>query len=425
MNKKQYNNVIEWTMRHYSGNESDSSLEKIKSVCTNMGISLPCGTIQEVYNIMSTDEYMDWRSCTMEEAREYADSGIAVVGMNENRIVLIAAEDKEEPMPKMDSVITINEDTTAYAVSGLQFYASSKGKGGGGGTIRDPREKVYVRKLTRNDYFTVEFANGVKWESIECDMSLDTNRSKVPLDAIDRLSEMKPNEQRYVRNIKNTYTMKQLAILYMLDPLGIEYYIRKNAWKNIGYKQELLKKDQLFKEIYGVEARLFNVDKNGIVTYYFRPNNMSADERAEYYSEAEILFGYHTLSDLQGFLIEAFTAVFEALLGQFKIVDEVILGVKMYQQLFMAGSVVGATKDAASYATNRWVKNLGSKRTTGMWWVANLLYNIGVAAVDNLVIPHPQDMKIYNKIQKDSNYNLIFYSGNHSATMADVIKRCK
>ncbi len=146
MNKKQYNNVIEWTMRHYSGNESDSSLEKIKSVCTNMGISLPCGTIQEVYNIMSTDEYMDWRSCTMEEAREYADSGIAVVGINENRIVLIAAEDKEEPMPKMDSVITINEDTTAYAVSGLQFYASSKGKGWSE-TCNNPNNCSHVNKF--------------------------------------------------------------------------------------------------------------------------------------------------------------------------------------------------------------------------------------------------------------------------------------
>ena len=68
MNKKQYNNVIDWTLRHEQAAQTEDSLTTARVIFKNLGIALPNGSMQEVYDTIKTDAYMGWRACTMQEA---------------------------------------------------------------------------------------------------------------------------------------------------------------------------------------------------------------------------------------------------------------------------------------------------------------------------------------------------------------------
>ena len=122
MNKKQYNNVIEHTLKYEFSGQAEDSLEVARAVFNNMGISLPQGDIKHVYEVIKTDDYMGWRSCTMKEAQEAANNGTAAIGISENRIVVLAANDEEEPVEETTSLMTLSENTSAYAMEGLSYY---------------------------------------------------------------------------------------------------------------------------------------------------------------------------------------------------------------------------------------------------------------------------------------------------------------
>lgn len=123
MNKKQYNNVIDWTLKHEAQAQLEDSLEATRTICTELGVALPNGTIKEVADTLATNDYMYWRSCTMQEAQEAANNGTPAIGISEERIVLLAANDEEQPIEDSVSVMTLSEGTSAYAVDDLRYYA--------------------------------------------------------------------------------------------------------------------------------------------------------------------------------------------------------------------------------------------------------------------------------------------------------------
>ena len=130
MNKKQYNNVIENTLKHERTNDS---LATARAIFDNMGVALPQGDIKQVYETISTDNYMGWKSCTMKEAQAAADKGVAAIGISEDKIVVISASDEEQPVAQTASVMTFDENTTAYAVADLEYYSYSYSRTGQGG----------------------------------------------------------------------------------------------------------------------------------------------------------------------------------------------------------------------------------------------------------------------------------------------------
>lgn len=144
MNKKQYNNIIEHSLQ-YDCKETDNSLDTARIVFNNMGVALPQGTQKEVYDTISTNEYMGWRKCTLEEAKEAANNGTAAIGISEDKIVILSAEDEEQRAPQTASVLTLTDNTPAISVANLQYYAYSynKTKYGCGGVYRQV-----------NDYYT-------------------------------------------------------------------------------------------------------------------------------------------------------------------------------------------------------------------------------------------------------------------------------
>ncbi len=71
MGLKQYNNVIDYTIKH---NEAEDTLVTTRAICENMGIPLPLGDLATVSETLKSNEYMGWRSCTIQEAQEAANS---------------------------------------------------------------------------------------------------------------------------------------------------------------------------------------------------------------------------------------------------------------------------------------------------------------------------------------------------------------
>lgn len=126
MNKMQYNNVIDWTLKHEA--QSEDSLEVTRNICNEMGVALPQGDLPQVAEILATDDYMGWQSCTMQEAQEAANSGIPAIGISNQRIVFLAADDEEQPLVETSSVMVLNANTPAYSVDGLLYYSYRNGQ---------------------------------------------------------------------------------------------------------------------------------------------------------------------------------------------------------------------------------------------------------------------------------------------------------
>lgn len=130
MNKKQYNNIIDHTLKHEN---TEDSLSTARAIFNNMGVALPNGDMKEVYETVKTDNYMGWKVCSMQEAQAAADNGTAAIGISEDRIVVLSATDEEQPVAQTAEVMSLDENTSAYAVAGLEYYSYSYGGTGQSG----------------------------------------------------------------------------------------------------------------------------------------------------------------------------------------------------------------------------------------------------------------------------------------------------
>lgn len=130
--------------------------------------------------------------------------------------------------------------------------------------------------------------------------------------------------------------LSQLAYLYRFDPLGVEEFV-KECGKELSQKYcrfnnsstgdiivDLLNfKDELFERIFGIEPRYFVSDErtNGCVECIKTNGVYKASGYYLYYgrrdvtSQAELLFGEHTIIDWKTFFIDIATATFKLLLG--------------------------------------------------------------------------------------------------------------
>lgn len=128
MDKKQYNNVIDWTLKHEQSAQTEDSLATARAIFNNMGVALPSGDIKEVCEILKTDDYMGWRSCTAQEAQQAADNGDAAIAISEGRIVVLSATDEEEPVAQTASVMLLTEKANAVnTLNGMSYYSYSYG----------------------------------------------------------------------------------------------------------------------------------------------------------------------------------------------------------------------------------------------------------------------------------------------------------
>ncbi len=122
MNSKQYKNIIEWTLNNSKMDSTNNHLDIIKNIFKNMGISIPHGDYSEIYRIIGSNDYMGWRLCTYNEAQNFANNGIPVIGINENSMVVISPnEEKLLTNWKCDDIIT--NDMNSLNGKNLSYYS--------------------------------------------------------------------------------------------------------------------------------------------------------------------------------------------------------------------------------------------------------------------------------------------------------------
>ena len=151
MDKKQYNNIIDWTQKTQPETQTVDSLTAVRAVCNNMGVALPQGDLAQVAETLATDDYMGWKACTQEEAQEAANNGIPAIGVGNQRIVLLAADDNEQPVTATASVMTLAKDNVSTATVSMSYYTYS-----GGTTVY----RMLVKHQTENDCYKASTSIG-------------------------------------------------------------------------------------------------------------------------------------------------------------------------------------------------------------------------------------------------------------------------
>ena len=142
MDKKQYNNIIDWTLNNEERAQCEDSLTVARVVCTNLGVALPQGDLKQVAEVLATDDYMGWKACTKEEAQASADVGTPAISVSNDRIVVLAATDEEQPMAATATVMTL-ADGTGVVGDSVAYYSYS----GGTTTLDEPDEQPQNRLL--------------------------------------------------------------------------------------------------------------------------------------------------------------------------------------------------------------------------------------------------------------------------------------
>lgn len=312
MDKKQYNNIIDHSVK-YDIASKDDSLQTARTVFNNMGVAFPQGDMKEVYQAISSNNYMGWRECTFEKAQELANKGIATIGINDDGVIVILAEDSEQTVATTASIMSMEQATGA--VSGMQYYAYTAGSTGGNNPV-PYRTEVVIQKDPNTGMTTVFFAvTGKIWYCIERDLvNVDTmgtpnysywgewlncNYYSYYYFGID---------QENIDGTLKTYTFKELKLLYAINPYGVAAYVDRYAFENLGLTDALNYKDDLFRAIYGRAPRYF-----GRYSINEWRQVISYGDRKNVISEAELIFGMHVVYD-EFVIFDAITSFVDILL---------------------------------------------------------------------------------------------------------------
>ena len=106
MNKEQYNDIIKNTLDNDSVENCESNLSTVKNILNKMGIPLPNGNLQDVFNILQTNNYMGWRLCTLQEAQFLASNGVPAIGISKNRISIFKEANEQSSRINNEAAIS-------------------------------------------------------------------------------------------------------------------------------------------------------------------------------------------------------------------------------------------------------------------------------------------------------------------------------
>ena len=184
-------------------------------------------------------------------------------------------------------------------------------------------------------------------------------------------------------------------------------------------------------EIFGAWPRIIEISSNNTVRYYVYPNSISAETRKGYYTDAEVLFGFHTIiswnwSDfIKTFLEGIFNWVME---------DSVIgTATQAYRTLFHAGGILHECSSKASEYAEDYLKEniekdvekkLGKKAKDCFSWTLNMVLILADSTFSAFNIPNPKDLTIYRRISDIPDYLTIIDEYNGNVSMEELIELC-
>ena len=307
----------------------------------------------------------------------------------------------------------------------------------------DNREKVIVKKDDHSFY--VKFEDNKVWRYIGLDLAQRSEHyTQLILPTMDRAhySELIEEEQRYLDNIEQAFTKQQIGFLYLLDPLGIQYYMRTDACKGKSIPETLFFKDNVYKIIFGVSPRLIKVFSDQSVEYYEYEDDILPSVREDFFSDAEVLFGAHLIYDWDTFWMEIASLVVSTLLGIFcPPVATAMSGIALADFLFFAASASSVlsngvttymeeyTKEVNKIAYNNDLSDknrgeqMGNAAKTAMEWANRILSVFSILFdKDKIFSPPAYDIITYNRVNS-SNYSLKYNVNGQELSMEQIISK--
>ena len=289
----------------------------------------------------------------------------------------------------------------SYIKKSIERLAATKNE-----LSNDKRERATVVK----DYtsFYIKLPSGKVWRNIGCDLSgycawcTDTA------------------QKRSKENNSKLFTKKELAYIYLFDPLGVEYYMRRfHIERKISVLKLLRFKDSLYKEIFGETPQLFEIGTHNII-------EDKKSLRKSLFSLAEILFGAHKIDD-STFIEDYSSDLLENVFYKLPSASDARIISEPYQVLFFASAIHGGLKeDAADFIDEYIFSNFGASGDKMLGWCGTLLRSLSVHSGDltDFILENMHDRKIYNRINKQP-YDTWFVVENNEVSLKDIINHSK
>ncbi|HIW74439.1 MAG TPA: hypothetical protein H9684_08945 [Firmicutes bacterium] len=129
MTGSQYKNVTLWTLHNTPDMETADTAAAARTIFNNLGVAFPGGSCEDILLTLMSEDYMGWTPCTCSQAQEFANAGVAAVGVDTSRVVVIL------PDESADSVVgSIDAEASFPSVMqacglplaerlGMQFFA--------------------------------------------------------------------------------------------------------------------------------------------------------------------------------------------------------------------------------------------------------------------------------------------------------------
>lgn len=428
-----------------------SSNTNVATVNTDSGLVTACGAGTTTIYATAQDGSGKRGTCSISVSVPVSVTSISVsprqktLSINETTTLRATVY----PCNANSSVVWISSDTSVATVGTYTGIVTAKSDGTTTITARsvngnkidtctitvDSREKVTVKKDSHSFY--VKFADGKVWKNIGIDLSNreeNYNQMYPPNMWYENYEYLIEEEQRYFDNIYveengvmeyKTYSVKQIAYLYLLDPIGIEYYMRNHAChdKDIMSGEFLSYKDEVYEAIFGNSERLSGRFYFTIVDGSVRYGRYSGSKRMDVYSNTEVIFGSHTIFNWSSF----WQSIGEAIFENIPIISHILLGVEMYQALFYSGSIVNAMSGVASEFLDDYAKETNNTILQKMLGWPNTVFSCFTALADALVgafeLNNLKDMNIYAKIQEQE-YSTVFDRYGSELSIQEIISKC-
>ena len=339
-----------------------------------------------------------------------------------------------------ESIAIVDENGIVGAVSAGETIITATAHNGKNSTCKiivDTRERVTIKKDSHSFY--VQFNDGKRWNFIGLDLSKRSENYKgwviLPDFNMDNYESLIKEEQRYLDNIyvekdgsmvRNTYSVNQIAYLYLFDPLGIEYYMRKHACddKDIMSGEFLSYKDEVYEAIFGNSERLSGRFYFTIVDDTVCYGRYSGKKRMDVFSNAEVLFGAHTIFNFDALMNHILKEVFTGFIPGYSCIQ---LGVEMFQAMFFSGAIVGTGTDAAANLIIDYVDNMVQSTVHDLLgWAGKYLdylstvVNIIDVSFDTM---NSNDINLFIKANDSPYYRAVFDTPSLEVTLNELIEK--
>ena len=189
----------------------------------------------------------------------------------------------------------------------------------------------------------------------------------------ERLTAYMPlDRQRTNDNAVIDFSIKQLALLFRLDPKGVTYYVSNKVLQgDTSPTDYLIYRDNVFKEIYGVPPRYFTYEDSQL-RFCTGINNSN---RYYVYSEAELLFGMLPRHSLKA-AIETILGIALSLISIYvPAVGYGMLTFEVVTAFFFTGAIDGAVNAAAGELVDKVIEKAACDDAANrrMSWVVTII----------------------------------------------------